>query len=226
VKLRFLVLWSSVVACNGLLDLDEAHVDPAIGAPGVGGSAGSNAQPEPQAGTGGKATEPETPCQEYCRLITEACDGDETQYTDEDACLAACPLFPLGTTDDTVGNSLSCRLTQARRASSEPVTYCTWAGPGGDGQCGSNCEGFCTLMAATCTPTTTSASTDYFESVEACLSACPVIPTSGPYCATSRSVTSGNSLECRLYHVAAGIYSDDSFVHCPHAMGESLCLDR
>jgi hypothetical protein len=206
-----------------LLELDEGHVDPSLTA------AGSSPAPEAEAGAvgaGGTDTEPETPCQQYCRVITEACLGDDAQYTDLDACLAACPLFPEGTVGDTVGNSLNCRLTQALRASSEPVTYCTWAGPGGDGQCGSNCEGFCQLMTESCTAATTSGDSDYFASTEQCLSTCASLPSAGPYCATSKSVTSGNSLECRLYHVSAGIYANDPYVHCPHAMGISLCVQR
>jgi hypothetical protein len=227
VKRALLLLCLGSVACNSVLELDEAYVDPSIAA----SRAGSAAAPETEAGASGAGgagadASAEAPCQQYCRVITESCVGEEAQYTDLDACLAACPLFPEGTAGDTVGNSLGCRLTQALRASSEPVTYCTWAGPGGDGQCGSNCEGFCTLMAKSCTPTTTSAPSDYFPSPEECVSTCAGLPTAGPYCATSKSVTSGNSLQCRLYHVAAGIYADDSYVHCPHAMGLSLCVQR
>jgi len=231
VKPYLLLLLSGAAACNGLLDLDEAYVDPSIAAAraGTSGSAGTSPSTPVEAGAaggGGASVEPETTCQQYCRVITESCVGDDAQYTDLDACLAACPLFPEGTAGDTVGNSLNCRLTQALRASSEPVTYCTWAGPGGNGQCGSNCEGFCTLMSKSCTPTTTSADGDYFANDEQCMAACAALPSVGPYCATSKSVTSGNSLECRLYHVAAGIYADDPDVHCPHAMGISLCVQK
>lgn len=215
---------ASLVACNGLLDLDEAYVDSSIGAAGVanGGSsaaAGAAAGGEPGAPLG-------SPCERYCEAITEACTGDSTQYTDLEACLLTCPDFAEGSADDMEGNTLGCRLNYALKAPSEPITYCTWAGPGGDGVCGSNCEGFCSLMAATCTEESTRAAVDYFPTTEECLSACEEVPQRGPYSATNETTTGGADIfECRLYHVTAAIYADDSGVHCPHAMGLQLCVD-
>jgi hypothetical protein len=217
------VVLGLLAGCNGLLDLDEAHLDPAIGATSMAGSSSGA-----EAGEGGEAgAPPASPCEQYCKAVTLGCTGDNTQYTDFDACLVTCPYFPEGNPGDVSGNTLYCRLNYASKAPSEPVTYCTWAGPGGDGKCGSNCEGFCTLMSAACTPTTTSAEGDYFPSNEACLSGCAALPALGGYCATDTSITGGaDTLECRLYHVAAGIYADDASLHCPHAMGRALCVDK
>jgi hypothetical protein len=235
--LRLLPLLAALVGCNSLLELDEAHLDPSIGQSGAsgslgaGGSAGANTSGSGGSavagGEGGMPDEPATACERYCEAVTEGCTGDSTQYTDYDACLVTCPYFPLGTEGDTTGNTLQCRLNYALKAPSEPVTYCTWAGPGGDGMCGSNCEGFCTLMTATCTPTSTGAAGEYFPSNEECLNRCATLPAVGSYCATDNSITGGaDTFECRLYHVAAAIYADDSAIHCPHAMGLALCVDR
>jgi hypothetical protein len=217
VGLALLALVAGLTSCNGLLDLDPAHVDPALGARDTGAGA---------SGSGGDASQAPSLCEQYCSAITEGCTGERTQYTDRDACLAACPLFPQGNPGDTSGNSIQCRLGYALKAPSEPITYCTFAGPGGDGMCGSNCEGFCTLMTAACTPTSTTAAGDYFESGDDCLATCANVPAIGNYCATDESITGGRDIfECRLYHVAAGIYADDPALHCPHATGKHLCVD-
>lgn len=214
---------AALIGCNAVLDLDPAHLDPGIGASGVSGAAASGVG----GGDGGAGPEPVSICERYCRAITDGCTDESTQYTDYDACLATCPYFPEGEPGDTSGNTLNCRLGYALKAASEPISYCTWAGPGGDGMCGSNCEGFCTLMGAVCTADTTRAATDYFATNEDCLSTCAGIPAEGPYSATSKSTTGGADIyECRLYHVAAAIYADDAELHCPHAMGRQLCVNR
>lgn len=232
--LRLLPLLAVLAGCNSLLELDEAHVDPDIGKSGAsatlatsGAGGSSDAGSSAESGAGGMPEKPATLCEQYCEAVTEGCTGERTQYTDYDACLVTCPYFPEGTAGDTTSNTLQCRLNYALKAPSEPVTYCTWAGPGGDGMCGSNCEGFCALMTATCTESSTSAPGDYFPSNEECLSRCSTVPAVGSYCATDNSITGGADIfECRLYHVAAAIYADDAAIHCPHAMGLALCVDR
>ena len=229
---RTVPLLALLVGCNGILDLDEAHVDPALASTGSGGSSSAGrsnqgGEPAAEAGAGGEPPVVLGLCEQYCNAITDGCTGDRTQYTDRDACLATCPSFPEGLPGDTGVNTLQCRLNYALKAPSEPITYCTWAGPGGDGRCGSNCEGFCTLMSATCSLASTGTPGDYFESTEECLSTCSTVPALGDYCATDRSTTGGADIfECRLYHVAAAIYANDAEVHCPHAMGLALCVDR
>jgi hypothetical protein len=211
-------LLGALSGCNSLLDLDRPHLDPNIGArvaeagaPGAGGEPGQL---------------PPTLCEQYCGAVTDACTGERAQYTNLDACLAACPFFPEGEAGDENINSLQCRLSYALKAPSEPITYCTWAGPGGDGACGSNCEGFCSLMGA-CTASTTDDDDDYFATNDDCLTACAAVPAVGAYNATDESITGGRDIfECRLYHVAAGISIDDTALHCPHAMGKALCVDR
>lgn len=224
---RVLPLLAVIAGCNSLLDLDEAHLDPSLTSGGVGGTPSIVEGGAPEGGEGGAPVAEASLCEQYCDAITEGCTGDSTQYTDRDACLATCPSYPEGSPGDTGVNTLHCRLAYALKAPSEPITYCTWAGPGGDGKCGSNCEGFCTLMSTTCTLASTGTPGDYFESTEACLAKCETVPAVGNYCATSSATTGGADIfECRLYHVAAAIYANDAEVHCPHAMGLALCVDK
>ena len=149
--------------------------------------------------------------------------GRDAQYLDADACHAACRLFPVGTPGDTHGNTVDCRLTYANKAYAEPYTYCTWAGPGGDGKCGTNCEGFCTLMMAACTPAST-AGHEYFDSFLDCQAACNEVDDVGSYTTSNRSLQKGaDTVQCRLYNVGAAL--DDSFNHCSHAIGARLCVN-
>ena len=162
---RTVALLALLAGCNGILDLDEAHLDPALASAGSGGGSGNQGgEPAAEAGAGGEPAAVLSLCEQYCNAITDGCTGDSTQYTNRDACLVTCPSFPEGLPGDTGVNSLQCRLNYALKAPSEPVTYCTWAGPGGDGMCGSNCEGFCTLMSATCSLASTGKPGEYFES--------------------------------------------------------------
>jgi len=217
-----LALLGLLAGCNSLLDLQPAHVDPSITAAG-GSTAEAGAA---SAGDAGAPSGRASLCEQYCAAVMTGCTGEHTQYTDLDACLSECPYFAEGSPEDTSGNTLYCRLNYALKAPSEPVTYCTWAGPGGDDMCGSNCEGFCTLMTAACTPST-AASNDYFPDNDACLAACESLPQVGPYDAVDTSITGGaDNYECRLYHVGAAISAADPFVHCTHAVGRSLCKNK
>jgi hypothetical protein len=218
----------SLVGCNAALDLEDAHLDPSIGASASAGSAGTG-EPAAEGGEGGDGGAAPGPslCQRYCDAVMTGCTGDRSQYTDLAACLSICPYLPEGTPGDTSGNTVSCRLTYAEKAPSEPLTYCTWAGPGGDGKCGSNCEGFCSLMTPTCTAEQTIDSGDYFATNDDCLDACSQLPDVGNYSATVSSLQSGaDHVECRLYHIGAAIFAEDAATHCPHAMGRRLCLDK
>jgi hypothetical protein len=191
------------------------------GAPNEAGAGGAG-----EAGAGGEIGIMEPPlCERYCAAMMAGCSQQHAQYIDKDGCLAACAEFAPGKSGDKTGNSANCRLTYAEKASSEPYTYCTWAGPGGDGKCGSNCEGFCGLMMQTCSDETTEPG-DYFTSAEQCLSTCQALPDVGSYSATNGSLQMGaDHVQCRLYHVGAALAEDDPITHCHHAMGRMLCVN-
>jgi hypothetical protein len=162
-------------------------------------------------------------CDEYCAEVMNGCTAEHAQYIDLDACRAACADYPQGSAGDKSGNSINCRLTYAKKASSEPYTYCTWAGPGGDGKCGANCDGFCTMMMRVCTAET-AAPGDYLASAASCEQACGGLKDVGNYNSSDASLQTGDDhVQCRLYHVGAAIAEDDPLTHCHHAMGFSLC---
>jgi hypothetical protein len=193
---------------------------------GTGGDGGrANTGGANDAGSSGAGGSP-SPCDEYCSLMATDCRGNNAQYIDVDACHEACRWFPTGVPGDTHGNSLDCRLTYANKAHSEPYTYCTWAGPGGDGKCGTNCEGFCTLMMAACTAASTGPGHAYFDSMMDCQASCQELADVGSYSTSNTSQQMGaDHVQCRLYHVGAALAEDDAFTHCPHAIGERLCVD-
>ncbi len=220
--------------CAQTLGIDEAHVDPALAEQGgsatltegsAGSSTTSSSDLSSDAGTAGDADDASL-CQRYCAAITQGCVDVHAQYVTEAACLASCAYFPQGTPGDVDGNTVNCRLTYAEKASTEPYTYCTWAGPGGDGKCGNNCQGFCSLMMNACTAESTGSADDYFASETDCQTACEAIPDIGNYSATDASQQKGSDqVQCRLYHVDAAIAASDPKTHCPHAMGLSVCVN-
>jgi hypothetical protein len=196
------------------------------GSAGNAGSAGNVGSGENAAAAGGNGgaldTDPsvEPPlCERYCDTIAAACTGDNEQYASPMACRAVCALLDPGERGNFSGNSIECRLARAQlaQATGEPASYCSSAGPGGGGVCGTDCEGFCTIMAQTCT---------LMGSFEQCLPLCGDVPnlTDQDEALTyATSIQDGNSVQCRLYHVTAATL--DSRTHCSHAAGVALCVD-
>jgi hypothetical protein len=206
VKHAAAVVFSSAVlaACSNVLGFEPATRDPLLDAAA--------------SGAGGALAEPSgTPCEVYCATVTEACpDGPPgesyAQYDSIFTCEEQCRFFPLGSAGDESGNSIFCRLSSAElalRFPGERVTACPAAGPGGDGVCGSNCEGYCALVQAECSS---------FESDTACLEACADVPDPGGF---NIGQIRGDSLGCRLYHLNAALVSPTN--HCPHAAGGYPC---
>jgi hypothetical protein len=190
------------------------------GQAGSAGNAGS-------AGSAGSAGAALPTCAEYCSLVDGTCLPDQDAaknhavYPSETLCLAACAALPPGSPDKPEENSVYCRYQQAKKAASTQdfVDYCPPAGPGGgrngdETVCGSNCDGYCTLMLAACAET--------FPTMTACQDACAMIPDLGNY---NKSIQEGNSIQCRLYHVTAALETGKAFYHCPHASGKSLCVE-
>lgn len=232
-----------LASCAGILGIDEAECDanfdtscnPVSSSPGLGGdsgnpsggdgspaasdgSAGSTAAgPASSGGASGESNAAGTLCAQYCSTVAATCGGDNQQYASETACLAVCSALEPGTEGDKVGNSVQCRLTRAELAATtgEPSNYCFSAGPGGAGVCGSDCEGFCTVMSATCTQ---------LGSVAQCLESCSAVPDLSLPPQNERyntTLQAGDSLQCRLFHVSAA--SIDPSGHCAHAAGMPPC---
>ncbi len=146
-------------------------------------------------------------CANYCTQITSNCTAGNQQYGTMAECMSTCTHFPLGTAADMGGNTLGCRIYHAGAAMTGPDVHCRHAGPGGDGACGANCLGFCTLVLGTCT----GASAQFNGDMNTCMTACGGFATTPPY---DSSKTGGNTFACRLYHATAA--SANPVTHCPH----------
>ena len=205
-------------------------------APNGGGRAGAtttDTQAGAETGEGGGPAGP-TVCESYCDAVMANCKGKYEQYRTFDQCVEVCKRLPQGDAGDQDVNSVQCRRRQAEFAESEPFVYCKSAGPLGAGKCGSNCVAYCSLMQTTCTADSTAGNLEpsYFNDSQACLSACGAIPMhEGDPVQYSSSATAspscfvGNTVYCRIYHVAAALEQDTPDEHCPHAMGGDPCKD-
>lgn len=234
------LLIGALAGCNQLLGIDESFVDPALepsvlgeggeravtargGSPAgpSGGSLGDAGEP-PEGGAAGAPARGDV-CEQYCDLMGEHCVGDALQYRDDAQCLKICRAFPVGALDDDRVNTASCRRRYAGKirylAGPELVTACGYAGPGGDGRCGSNCEGFCTIAMAACRPEVTEPY--FYESFDDCLLDCEGLPSSRYQYG---AISAGNSLECRLFHASSAIMGDAD-EHCEHTLGIALCTE-
>jgi hypothetical protein len=167
-------------------------------------------------------------CETYCDQIVEYCSGPLEQYRDRAQCLKVCNFLPEGELAGEDNNSASCRLRYAGKAryasGTELAAYCRQAGPGGDGRCGSNCEGYCEIMMSVCTEN--SADVYHFEERAECLDSCSKLPASDiAYSTSDPLVSDGNHVQCRLFHVTSAAMLDTE-EHCEHAVGVTLCSNE
>lgn len=166
-------------------------------------------------GCGGDGDTTDGPCQDYCRLVMRNCAGDDRQYSAIDNCEATCATFEVGDPEVHEGNTIECRTFWAAIAEGDP-TVCAMAGPGGNGQCGTNCESFCAATQAICGGEDDAP----YGSVAECETACAGF---APEPAYTANVVSGDSLACRIYHMTAA--STDPGLHCPHTGAVSDTCD-
>ncbi|HKY34396.1 MAG TPA: hypothetical protein VJN18_00540 [Polyangiaceae bacterium] len=195
------------------------HVGGAAGVDAGDDGAGVAGAPGEPSGAGGEAGSPvQEPslCERYCSAVTASCQGSFAVYTSYEACLSVCAVLPAGEPQDRNVNSVECRLHAASIASSEVPHYCPIAGPGGNGECGANCEAYCGLMGRVCF--------DWVAIDQAkCLRDCPKLPDRGSFTTdVAGQDYTGNHVQCRLYHVSAAL-SDDAEQHCLHAGGAAPC---
>ncbi|MGE0323999.1 MAG: hypothetical protein AB7S68_16925 [Polyangiaceae bacterium] len=159
---------------------------------------------DPDGGTGGTSS---ALCKTYCDDIMAACTGTLAQYASVDTCMATCEALPAGNSGDTSGDSVECRVRQARLAAStgEPAVHCPNAGPGGNGACGTNCESYCMLFAKACP--------DDADLVLDCPASCQGLKDRGAL--DVELDHGGDTLQCRLVHTSSALV--DPIVHCSHA---------
>jgi hypothetical protein len=174
-------------------------------------------------------------CTSYCAAIMSACTGPNAQYMSTDACMNACPNFPVGMAGDTSGNTLGCRTTHAMLAASATNPHCWHAGPYGYGACGDECAGFCTLATTWCTPAGGfDGGAPPYASDSACLTSCGGykqidaadggLGLDGGY--NAQGPAAGNTLDCREYHLGASLAGGAmQQLHCQHpGMNSPTCM--
>lgn len=147
-------------------------------------------------------------CESYCNDVMANCQGTNIQWSNLDTCLGACESYDVGQASDESGNTLGCRSTFARGAANDPDSNCVRAGPSGGGVCGSECDGYCTLMQNVCPGS--------FTDSGSCSEACLMFDVVGPFNAT---IVTGDSRECRTYHVSVAAENppETAAIHCPHS---------
>lgn len=175
-------------------------------------------------GGGGGTPGPAT-CASYCATITSACTAGNAQWGTAASCELACAAFTAGTPGDISGDTLECRAYHAGVASTtQPEVHCVHAGPlgggvtAGDGCGTSRCDSFCRIATEVCT-----GEANYpFTSEDDCQTQCMAYTDGDDF---STADTSGNDLQCRMYHLtAAAAEADGSRTHCAHVAG-SLCMN-
>lgn len=164
------------------------------------------ASPYTDAGTdAGTPTAPT--CASYCAAMAKNCTGPNAQYVTEASCLGTCSAFAQGTTGATSGNTLSCRAYHAGASPADAAQHCPHAGPAGDGACGSNCEGFCTVAVAKCATN--------FADIPSCTTACNGFAMNTAHYTANTST--GNNYACRMYHLSvAATDAASATAHCSH----------
>jgi hypothetical protein len=173
-------------------------------------------------------------CTSYCTAIQKDCKdmgtgGSNLQYLDDGTCLKMCAAIPLGASTDTSGDTLGCRiyhvglatkgLTSAERTKNL-ATHCPHAGPYGYGGCGGMCEDFCARYVTQC-------GASAYDGGAFCPIDCAAFPSVD---AGFIGITTGNSIECREYHLE-NAYAYDAGPdgsgggHCTHAgaSGGGIC---
>jgi hypothetical protein len=181
----------------------------------VGGTTTVNATLQPVGG-GEPAT---TTCADYCGRLAESCGESFAKvFADsQPSCVKLCSAlaWPAGAANDSTGNTLACRMSNATRALAEP-TSCEPASYTGGNVCGSLCEVYCFMQDQICTK----AGLPQFPDAATCMTACATYDARGAFHAAS-----GNTLQCRLYHLTAAALQDVA-THCPHtgALPTRFCM--
>ena len=209
----------SLAACNLVLNIGGATIDPALDDAGADAGFGDD-------------------CNTYCNLINTSCTGDNAEYLSVADCQAVCANFDPGQLTDTSGDSLGCRIHYAQMAASNPAVVCPQAGPLASGGCNADpCHAFCELVADLC-----DVDGIYpYDGGADCLSSCATYPYLFSYgdagvgdadvpadaAIGDIALSSSNTLNCRLYHLESAYnpaVMNAYKIHCPHtALNSAVC---
>ena len=189
---------------------------------GLGAALDSGASPVADAGsppTGdGGASDAQTDsvsCENYCAIVMTNCTGPNAEYTSSAVCMAMCAKMALGAPPDTSNDTVACRQFNASAAAGSPAIDCPRAGPTGADQCGADhCVAWCALDIALC-------GTMAYADQASCVSACHSFAYS---MRQDIAQTSGNTMNCRIYHLEAAytLGAADVAFHCPHTGSPSV----
>jgi len=170
-------------------------------------------------------------CTGYCQLFTVSCAGQylpaylaEAPYsstTTLQACIQYCNLYgPLSSSYFTannwvpslcVGDTIDCRTYHSVLALSDPTTHCPHASLDGDNVCGQECGVYCNLAT---NPLCTSSQISFGSST--CASTC------ANYADGTVGATTGNTLQCRIYHLSYALVEPNP--HCGHGTTQGPCV--
>jgi hypothetical protein len=163
----------------------------------------------------------QTACQAYCATIEKNCTGENREYISPEICVAMCARYEPGVPGDQSNDSLACRMLHATRAATDPSNECSQAGPLATGPCNSNpCGPFCLLTFSLCNPIS---QFPFDGGEQGCRAECSKFPyisaDAGDAAAGDILYTTGNTLNCRLYHLESAFDPNNpsaSLTHCPH----------
>jgi hypothetical protein len=210
-------------ACNAVLGIEEATVDPDLGLGGASGDGGTASSSGNGGGGGGQSDE--LTCLNYCDVIDANCREINAEYISQEVCVAMCNTFDKGQPGDSTGDSLACRLHYALKAADDPVAHCQAGGPLAQGKCADPCDSFCLLTANLCDP-------HPFGDPATCKTDCEAFT----YLIAGDDgevgdllFLNGDTLNCRIYHLESAYdpaVPTASTVHCPHTKTMSAaCTD-
>ena len=173
--------------------------------------AGDTAQEGGSRSSGGSASsateQPTAECAAYCDKVMAVCTGEHAVYTSNAACLALCALLEPGDFGEPGGNTVACRRFFALEAEREPEEFCSAAGPGGNGRCGTDCETYCALYPRIC-PAEAEA-----QGTQRCIEQCEALVDQPGFDVVADH--GGDTLECRLVHLTSATLHPAE--HCQHA---------
>jgi len=166
-------------------------------------------------------------CEHLCEMLDNYCVDDLSLDlannlgfgANQEQCVDICAGLPEGSTADTTGNSLGCRLYHAEFAVLGDVgtVHCPHAGVAGSKTCGDWCDSYCTQQLESCP--------NNFEDINVCMQDCAEfagVDSAAPYV---YSDVSADNIQCRVYHVGAAAATGNN-VHCDHSSvgGGNVCV--
>ncbi len=146
---------------------------------------------------------PAPSCENYCAIVSAACDAEAPQFATPAECLDVCArgakLTP-GVAGDTTQNTIACRIAHTMVGFVEhPELHCPVGGVGGGNVCGSWCDDYCALTVANC-----AGDDALYDSPTACAIACASQSTAGRV-----GDLDSDTVQCRMtYLLQAGVSED------------------